>query len=98
MLFHERAYAHTATLQACQQPVVRRVVADEHARLTEGRASCQEAGDCVELALGLPEVRDVVAECGELASEPERDVPIPLLAAVKSATSEQFENPALLRR
>src|SRR5215475_11981414 len=98
MLLPERSYAQAATLQACQQPLVRGVVADEHARLTERRSRRQEAGGRVELALGLPEVRDVVPEGGELTAEPEREVPMPLLPAVESASSEQFENPALLRR
>src|SRR5262245_51610376 len=98
MLLHERVDAQAATLQACQQPLVRGVVADEHARLTEGRAGRQEAGGVVELVLRLPEVRDVVPQCGALTAEPERDIPISLLPAVKPASAEQFENPPLLRR
>src|SRR5262249_29888973 len=97
-LLHERADAQAATLQACQQPLVGGVVADEHARLTERRAGRQEAGGCVELALGLPEVRDVSAPCGKLAPAPEGSVPTPLLPTVKSAGSKQSENPTLLRR
>src|SRR5262245_23943211 len=79
-------------LQACQEAVVRGVLADEHAGLTEGRACGQEAGDCLELTLGLPEVGDVVTQCGELTPKPEGDIPNARLRAVKPASTEELEN------
>src|SRR5262249_12076895 len=98
MLVHERVQVQAETLETCQQPLVRGIGADEHTRLTERHTRCQQAGRCVELPLELPEVADVVAQCGELAPEPERDVPRGRCPTVKSASSEQLENPCLLRR
>src|SRR5215510_510051 len=98
MLLLERAYAQPTTLQALQQSLVRAVVADEHAGLTERRAGGQEAGGCFELMLGLPEVGDMVPWGDELAPEPERDVPSARCPAVKPASPEQLENLARLSR
>ena len=39
-----------------------RVVTDEHARLAERHTGRQETGGGIELALGLPEVREVVTQ------------------------------------